>query len=73
MPVGFMVAERFGSSGVVSLQQEAAGCDPLDELYDALGKVVTHSAGDAPGCYRSYFLVPDKAPSGSPWRFGMVL
>lgn len=71
MPVGVMVAERFGSSGVVSPQQEAAGCDPLDELYDALGKVV--AAGDAPECYRSYFLVPDNARSGSPWWFGMVL
>ncbi|XP_060945773.1 protein-lysine N-methyltransferase EEF2KMT-like [Limanda limanda] len=35
-------------------QQEAAGCDPLDELYDALAKVL--GAEDTPDCYKSYLL-----------------
>lgn len=63
--VDVMAAERFGSSGVVSPQQEAAGCDPLDELYDALGEVVT--AADTPVCYKSYLLVPDSTRSGAVW------
>lgn len=44
--------------GVVSLQQEAAGCEPLDELYDALGEVV--GAEDTTECYKSYLLVPEQ-------------
>ncbi|XP_037649403.1 protein-lysine N-methyltransferase EEF2KMT isoform X1 [Sebastes umbrosus] len=38
-------------------RQEAAGCDPLDELYDALAGVV--GAEDTTECYKSYLL-----PSG---------
>ncbi|XP_032393416.1 protein-lysine N-methyltransferase EEF2KMT [Etheostoma spectabile] len=38
-------------------RQEAAGCDPLDELYDVLAEVV--GAEDTAECYKSYFL-----PSG---------
>ncbi|KAM8723392.1 protein-lysine N-methyltransferase EEF2KMT isoform 1-T1 [Acanthopagrus schlegelii] len=34
--------------------QEAAGCDPLDELYDALAEVV--GAEDTTECYKSYIL-----------------
>ncbi len=41
---------------IVSLQQEAADCDPLDELYDALAEVV--GAEDMTECYKSYLLVP---------------
>lgn len=39
----------------VSLQLEAAGCDPLDELYDALAPVV--GTEDTTECYKSYLLV----------------
>ncbi|TMS15555.1 Protein-lysine N-methyltransferase EEF2KMT [Larimichthys crocea] len=35
-------------------RQEAAGCDPLDELYDALAEVV--GAADTTECYKSYIL-----------------
>ncbi|KAG7223199.1 hypothetical protein INR49_015807 [Caranx melampygus] len=35
-------------------RQEAAGCDPLDELYDALAEVV--GAEDTTECYKSYLL-----------------
>uniref|UniRef100_A0A3B4VPC4 Eukaryotic elongation factor 2 lysine methyltransferase n=2 Tax=Seriola dumerili TaxID=41447 RepID=A0A3B4VPC4_SERDU len=35
-------------------RQEAAGCDPLDELYDALAEVV--GAEDSTECYKSYLL-----------------
>ncbi|KAK1878325.1 Protein-lysine N-methyltransferase EEF2KMT [Dissostichus eleginoides] len=35
-------------------RQEAAGCDPLDELYDALAEVV--GAEDTSECYKSYLL-----------------
>uniref|UniRef100_A0A3Q2PRF2 Eukaryotic elongation factor 2 lysine methyltransferase n=1 Tax=Fundulus heteroclitus TaxID=8078 RepID=A0A3Q2PRF2_FUNHE len=35
-------------------RQEAAGCDPLDELYDALAEVL--GVEETPGCYKSYFL-----------------
>lgn len=42
----------------MSLQQEAAGCEPLDELYDALAEVV--GAEDTTECYKSYLLVPEK-------------
>ncbi|XP_051244605.1 protein-lysine N-methyltransferase EEF2KMT isoform X3 [Dicentrarchus labrax] len=38
-------------------RQEAADCDPLDELYDALAEVV--GAEDTTECYKSYLL-----PSG---------
>lgn len=38
-----------------SLQLEAAGCDPLDELYDALAEVV--ATEDTNQCYKSYLLV----------------
>ncbi|XP_034749396.1 protein-lysine N-methyltransferase EEF2KMT [Etheostoma cragini] len=38
-------------------RQEAAGCDPLDELYNVLAEVV--GAEDTAECYKSYFL-----PSG---------
>ena len=40
---------------MVCPQQEAAGCDPLDELYDALAEVV--AAEDTTECYKSYLLV----------------
>lgn len=55
----------------MSPQQEAAGCDPLDELYDTLAEVV--GAEDKTECYKSYLLVPenthhsahqDQAPRG---------
>lgn len=39
----------------VSMQLEAAGCDPLDELYDALAAVV--GTEDTTRCYKSYLLV----------------
>lgn len=39
----------------MSLQLEAAGCDPLDELYDALAEVV--GTADTTQCYKSYLLV----------------
>ncbi|XP_070837119.1 protein-lysine N-methyltransferase EEF2KMT isoform X2 [Chaetodon trifascialis] len=39
------------------IRREAAGCDPLDELYDALAEVV--GAADTAECYKSYLL-----PSG---------
>ncbi|KAM9392282.1 protein-lysine N-methyltransferase EEF2KMT isoform 2-T2 [Pholidichthys leucotaenia] len=39
------------------IRREAAGCDPLDELYDALGEVL--GAEEANECYKSYLL-----PSG---------
>lgn len=56
----------------VSPQQEAAGCDPLDELYDALAEVV--AVGDTTECYKSYLLVPaNTRHSGSSWCFVMVL
>ncbi len=45
------------SSCVVSVQQEAADCDPLDELYDALAEVL--GAEDTTECYKSYLLVSD--------------
>ncbi|CAJ1075598.1 protein-lysine N-methyltransferase EEF2KMT [Xyrichtys novacula] len=35
-------------------RQEAAGCDPLDELYDALSKVV--GTEETTECYKSYIL-----------------
>ncbi|KAM9345994.1 protein-lysine N-methyltransferase EEF2KMT [Symphorus nematophorus] len=35
-------------------RQEAADCDPLDELYDALAEVV--GAEDTTECYKSYLL-----------------
>ncbi|XP_078126626.1 protein-lysine N-methyltransferase EEF2KMT [Sander vitreus] len=38
-------------------REEAAGCDPLDELYDVLAEVV--GAEDTTECYKSYLL-----PSG---------
>uniref|UniRef100_UPI0037E74668 protein-lysine N-methyltransferase EEF2KMT isoform X2 n=1 Tax=Semicossyphus pulcher TaxID=241346 RepID=UPI0037E74668 len=39
------------------IKREAAGCDPLDELYDALAEVV--GAEETTECYKSYLL-----PSG---------
>ncbi|XP_063759740.1 protein-lysine N-methyltransferase EEF2KMT isoform X2 [Eleginops maclovinus] len=36
------------------IKREAAGCDPLDELYDALAEVV--GAEDTSECYKSYLL-----------------
>lgn len=39
----------------VCLQLEAASCDPLDELYDALAAVV--GTEDTNECYKSYLLV----------------
>lgn len=39
----------------VSRQLEAADCDPLDELYDALAEVV--GTEDTNQCYKSYLLV----------------
>lgn len=39
----------------VCLQLEAASCDPLDELYDALAAVV--ATEDTNECYKSYLLV----------------
>ncbi|XP_049417452.1 protein-lysine N-methyltransferase EEF2KMT isoform X2 [Epinephelus fuscoguttatus] len=39
------------------IRREAAGCDPLDELYDALAEVV--GAEDTTECYKNYLL-----PSG---------
>lgn len=36
-------------------QHDAAGCEPLDQLYDALAEVV--GAEDASECYKSYLLV----------------
>nr|XP_046270286.1 protein-lysine N-methyltransferase EEF2KMT isoform X3 [Scatophagus argus] len=39
------------------IRREAAGCDPLDELYDALAEVV--GAEDSTECYKNYLL-----PSG---------
>ncbi|XP_071321856.1 protein-lysine N-methyltransferase EEF2KMT isoform X2 [Trachinotus anak] len=36
------------------IRREAAGCDPLDELYDALAEVV--GAEDTTECYKSYLL-----------------
>lgn len=47
----------------VCVQQEAAGCDPLDDLYGALAEVV--GAEDAAESYRSYFLVPEPAAPAS--------
>lgn len=44
----------------MSPQQEAAGCDPLDELYDALAEVV--GAEDTTESYKSYLLVPENTP-----------
>lgn len=38
-----------------SPQQEAADCEPLDELYDALAEVV--GAEETAECYKSYLLV----------------
>ncbi|XP_038161559.1 protein-lysine N-methyltransferase EEF2KMT [Cyprinodon tularosa] len=35
-------------------RQEAAGCEPLDELYDALAQVVGEE--ETSDCYKSYFL-----------------
>ncbi|KAM8845619.1 protein-lysine N-methyltransferase EEF2KMT isoform 2-T2 [Spinachia spinachia] len=35
-------------------QEEAAGCEPLDELYDALAEVI--GAEDTTECYKSYLL-----------------
>ncbi|XP_068434245.1 protein-lysine N-methyltransferase EEF2KMT [Clinocottus analis] len=40
-------------------RQEAAGCDPLDALYDSLAEVV--GAGDPTECFKSYLL-----PGGEP-------
>lgn len=66
---------------VVPPQQEAAGCDPLDELYDALAEVV--GAEDTTECYKSYLLVPVNTlcpvplqclmnnPHPSQWRLGL--
>ncbi|XP_068605517.1 protein-lysine N-methyltransferase EEF2KMT [Brachionichthys hirsutus] len=42
-------------------RQEAAGCEPLDELYDALAEVV--GAEDAAEFYKSYFLPGGEAVS----------
>ncbi|XP_039971615.1 protein-lysine N-methyltransferase EEF2KMT isoform X2 [Xiphias gladius] len=36
------------------IRREAGGCDPLDELYDALAEVV--GAEDTTECYKSYLL-----------------
>ncbi|KAM3597409.1 uncharacterized protein V6R79_004174 [Siganus canaliculatus] len=36
------------------IKREAAGCDPLDELYDALAAVV--GAEDTTECYKTYLL-----------------
>ncbi|XP_059204959.1 protein-lysine N-methyltransferase EEF2KMT isoform X2 [Centropristis striata] len=36
------------------IKREAAGCEPLDELYDALAEVV--GAEDTTECYKSYLL-----------------
>uniref|UniRef100_A0A2I4D7V5 Protein-lysine N-methyltransferase EEF2KMT n=1 Tax=Austrofundulus limnaeus TaxID=52670 RepID=A0A2I4D7V5_AUSLI len=35
-------------------RQEAAACDPLDQLYDALAEVV--GVQETPECYKTYFL-----------------
>ncbi|KAK9534528.1 hypothetical protein VZT92_006968 [Zoarces viviparus] len=42
-------------------RQEVAGCDPLDELYDALAEVVC--AEDSTECYKSYILPSGEAVS----------
>lgn len=39
----------------MSLQLDTAGCDPLDEVYDALAEVV--GTEDTTQCYKSYLLV----------------
>ncbi|XP_050929662.1 protein-lysine N-methyltransferase EEF2KMT isoform X2 [Lates calcarifer] len=43
------------------IRREAAGCDPLDELYDALAEVV--GAEDTTECYKSYLLPAGDAVS----------
>ncbi|XP_076609709.1 protein-lysine N-methyltransferase EEF2KMT isoform X2 [Chaetodon auriga] len=43
------------------IRREAAGCDPLDELYDALAEVV--GAADTAECYKSYLLPGGEAVS----------
>nr|XP_040046475.1 protein-lysine N-methyltransferase EEF2KMT isoform X2 [Gasterosteus aculeatus aculeatus] len=40
-------------------REEAAGCDPLDELYDALAEVI--AAEDTTECYKSYLLYSFRA------------
>lgn len=51
-----VLASHHGALGLgVSPQLEAAGCDPLDELYDALAEVV--GTKDTTECYKSYLLV----------------
>ncbi|XP_037333298.2 protein-lysine N-methyltransferase EEF2KMT [Pungitius pungitius] len=42
-------------------REEAAGCDPLDELYDALAEVI--GAEDTTECYKSYLLPGGEAVS----------
>lgn len=57
MPINLIVVEWWLKLLLFGLwQQEAAGCDPLDELYDALAEVV--GAEDTTECYKSYMLVP---------------
>ncbi|XP_040919067.1 protein-lysine N-methyltransferase EEF2KMT isoform X2 [Toxotes jaculatrix] len=43
------------------IRREAAGCDPLDELYDALAEVV--GTEDTTECYKSYLLPCGEAVS----------
>ncbi|PWA16057.1 hypothetical protein CCH79_00016515 [Gambusia affinis] len=43
-------------------RQEAAGCDPLDELYDALAEVL--GVEETLLCHKSYFLVLNASPNG---------
>ncbi|XP_035471808.1 protein-lysine N-methyltransferase EEF2KMT isoform X2 [Scophthalmus maximus] len=43
------------------IRREAAACDPLDELYDALAEVI--GAEDAGDCYKSYLLPCGEAVS----------
>lgn len=57
VPISLIVLERWLKLLLFGLwQQEAAGCDPLDELYDTLAEVV--GAEDTTECYKSYMLVP---------------
>lgn len=47
---------RLCASWFLPPQLEASGCEPLDELYDALAEVV--GAEETMECYKSYLLVP---------------
>lgn len=56
MTIHPVVVEIFRRPLVLRPQQEAAGCDPLDELYDALAEVV--AVEETTECFKSYLLVP---------------